>query len=194
MRDRSSGNINHEKRILGLFRSGDPSAVRALYREYAGYLTAVCARYISSDEDIEDILQESFLAILDDIPKFEYRGSGTLKAWMARIVVNRSLKHLRESRRMTFTDLTEDILTEVPDTGGMDGPDTGQMPPEAIHGLIRGLPDGYRTIFNLYVLEKRSHREIAGLLGITESTSASQLHRAKAMLATMIRNYQKDTQ
>ena len=172
-------------RILGLFRDGDPAASRALFEEYAGYLTAVCSRYLDNDADVEDVLQESFITIFEEISEFEYRGKGSLKAWMARIVVNRSLKHLRDSQRMVFMDIGDIDLPEEPDTES--------IPPGVIHELIRRLPDGYRTIFNLYVIEERSHREIAQLLGITESTSASQLHRAKAMLATMIKDYQNRT-
>ncbi|MBQ0043899.1 MAG: RNA polymerase sigma factor [Bacteroidales bacterium] len=177
-----------EKRILGLFKDGDPAASRALYDAYAGYLTAVCSRYVSNDADVEDILQESFLAIFKDISGFEYRGKGSLKAWMARMVINRSLKFLRDSRKVVFLDIDDQGVSEIPDE-----PDTESIPPGVIYGFIRRLPDGYRTIFNLYVIEGRSHREIAGLLGITESTSASQLHRAKAMLAKMIKDYQNST-
>ncbi|MCQ2144473.1 MAG: sigma-70 family RNA polymerase sigma factor [Bacteroidales bacterium] len=173
---------NEETRILELFRDGDPAASRALYDAYAGYLTAVCSRYLDNDADVEDVLQESFMAIFEAVPDFEYRGRGSLKSWMARIVVNRALKHLRDSRRIVFTDIGDIDLPEEPDTES--------IPPGVIHALIRRLPDGYRTIFNLYVIEERSHREIAKLLGITESTSASQLHRAKAMLAAMIKDYQ----
>ena len=174
-----------EKRILGLFRDGDPNASRVLYEKYAGYLTAVCSRYVADDNDVEDILQDCFLTIFSDIGKFEYRGEGSLKAWMSRVVVNQSLKHLRDSKRIVFTDLGAADLPEEPDTES--------IPPDVIYRLIRGLPDGYRTIFNLYVIEGRSHKEIAQLLGITESTSASQLHRAKAMLATQIIQYNNET-
>lgn len=172
---------NAELRILRLFKDGNPNATRALYDKYAGYLTAVCSRYVANDSDVEDILQDSFLTFISGIGAFEYRGEGSLKAWMSRVVVNLSLKHLRNSKRIVFSD--------IGDIDRPEEPDTESIPPDVIHQMIVSLPEGYRTVFNLYVLEGWSHREISQMLGITESTSASQLHRAKAMLATMIRNY-----
>lgn len=185
MRRIFSRHSDDEVRILELFRNGDPAASRALYDGYAAYLTGVCSRYVSGDENVEDVLHDSFIAIFRDIGTFEYRGKGSLKAWLARIAVNRSLKFLRDSRRMVISDIDDAGEVEVEDE-----PDTAFIPPGVIHDMIRRLPDGYRTVFNLYVIEECSHREIARMLGITESTSASQLHRAKAMLALMIREYQ----
>lgn len=174
-------NKDEERQILRRFEARDSDAPRILYEKYVRYLTAVCSRYVD-DEYVSDILQDSFITIFRGIPSFEYRGEGSLKAWMTRIAVNLSLKHVRQNSRMVFVDLgqAEDI----------DEPQTEEIPPDVLHGFIRKLPDGYRMIFNLYVIEGRSHAEIAQALGIKESTSASQLHRAKSLLAKMIREYQ----
>lgn len=158
--------------------------MRAVYSTYVRYLTAVCSRYILDAEDVKDVLQESFLKIFAGIGSFEYRGKGSLKAWLTRITVNEALKFLQRNSRIEYVDISGheyDLVEEEPD---MDS-----IPPSVIFRLIRELPDGYRTIFNLYVVENRSHKEIAGLLNIKESTSASQLHRAKALLAARIRQY-----
>ncbi len=174
---------DHELEMALRLRQGDCTALRAVYDAYARYLTAVCARYIADDDDVKDVLQEAFIRIYDAAESFEYRGSGSFKAWLTRIVVNQALKHLRDCKAV-FVPLSpqqEDLADE--------DPDTDQVPAEVIHALIRELPDGYRAVFNLYVLEQRSHKEIATLLGITESTSASQLHRAKALLASKINKY-----
>ncbi len=167
-------------------RTGDRSAQKTLYRLHIRYLTAVCTRYIINPEDVKDVLQESFMRIFSSLWAFEYRGPGSLKGWMSRIVVNQSMKFLERSGRMVFTELTSDTESSA----GYHEPDLDEVPASVIHGLIRELPDGYRTIFNLYVIEEKSHKEIAGMLNIKESTSASQLHRAKSMLAAKIKDYQ----
>lgn len=158
--------------------------MRAVYSSYVRYLSAVCARYIPNDEDVKDVLQESFLRIFDGIGSFEYRGKGSLKGWLTKITVNEALKFIRRNDKIEFVDIAshQDIQPD-------EEPDIDSVPSSVIFRLIRELPDGYRTIFNLYVIENRSHKEIAALLGIKESTSASQLHRAKSLLATKIRQY-----
>ena len=96
----------------------------------------------------------------------------------------RSLKFLQRSKRIKFVEISEQIheLSEPE-------PDIDSLPAQTLFELISSLPDGYRTIFNLYVIENRSHKEIAALLNIKESTSASQLHRAKSLLASRIKQY-----
>lgn len=174
-----------EERLLRLVRQGDHTAMRAVYTTYVRYLTAVCSRYIPNDEDAKDVLQDSFLRIFSSIATFSYRGPGSLKAWMTRITVNEALKHLQRECRISFVELSDKDY-EQPDTE----PDMNNMPPQEVFRLIRSLPDGYRTIFNLYVIEEHTHKEIARMLNIKESTSASQLHRAKNLLAAKIRQYQ----
>lgn len=138
------------------------------------------------DEDIKDVLQESFLKIFSSQSSFMYQGEGSLKAWMNRIVVNESLKWLKKNSRLETTALSDNEI-DIPD----EEPDTEGVPTDVIYQMIRSLPDGYRTVFNLFVIEERSHREIAEILGIKESSSASQLHRAKAMLAEKITQFRK---
>ena len=170
--------------ILRLFRNGDSAAPRLLYEKYSALLYSVCLRYVAEEMDAEDVLQESFITIFNRIGTFEDRGEGSLKAWMVRIVVNLSLKHLRNSSHFAFEDVDAmDIPYE---------PETESLGAELLMKFIRSLPDGYRAVFNMYVIEGMSHKEIAGVLGITESTSASQLHRAKSMLARMINKYREE--
>ena len=166
--------IRNEEQIIRLVQSGDTTAMRSLYNLHIRYLTAVCARYLARDEDVKDALQEAFLKIFSSIGRFEYRGEGSLRAWMTRIVINEALKLLRREQRID----TVDLRREHNDTADEE-PATEEIPAEALHEMIRTLPAGYRTVFNLYVMEQKSHKEIAALLGISESTSASQLHRAK---------------
>ena len=178
---------DNEFELLQLVRKGDSSAMKELYRRYIQYLTAVCSRYIITEADLKDVLQESFIKIFTSIDKFEYRGDGSLKAWMARIVVNESLKLLKSNERFDFVQNEWD-LPEVEHEEDNE-PDTDDVPAQAIQEMIRELPTGYRTVFNLYVFENKSHKEIASILNIKENTSASQLHKAKNKLAEMINAY-----
>lgn len=166
------------KRLL----SKEESAWKELFGAYSGTLTYVCSRYIISKDDVHDVLQNSFIKIFRSFDSFEYRGSGSLKAWITRIVVNESLKHIRQNP--DFTMVTDFEIPDVPDE---EEPDLNEISQAAIMKMIRALPDGYRTVFNLYVFENKSHKEIALLLGIAENSSASQFHRAKAMLAQKIK-------
>ena len=179
------GNELTELELLKLVRSGDSKGMRAFYERYAGYLTAVCSRYVVDRSDVKDILQEAFVKIFQRLDQFEYRGEGSVKAWVSRIVVNDSLSFLRSSSRLTFVD-------DLPDVPEDDEPSLPKVPPAVIQEMIKALPDGYRTVFNLYVFENKSHKEIASLLGIKEDSSASQFFRARATLAKNIKDYIKE--
>lgn len=175
---------DNEEQLLNLVKQGDPKAMRTVYATYVRYLAAICSRYIINDEDVKDVLQDSFLKIFSSITSFEYRGKGSLKGWITRITVNETLKFLQKNNRFEFVEISEQEH-DKPD----EEPDVDALPSSVLFQLIRELPDGYRTIFNLYVIENKSHKEIAKLLDIKESSSASQLHRAKSLLATKIRRY-----
>lgn len=162
--------------------------MKALYDRYAGFLTAVCSRYIENKEDVKDLMQDSFIRIFSSIGSFEYRGEGSLKAWMSRIVINNTLKYIRDNIQKGMISIDEDI----PDVPDEEIPEISEIPPSLIQEMIRRLPEGYRTVFNLFVFEGKSHKEIAMLLGIKENSSASQLHRAKALLAGWIREYRQN--
>ncbi|MDO4229678.1 MAG: RNA polymerase sigma factor [Capnocytophaga sp.] len=175
---------DHEYTLLRLVQKGDKQAMKEVYDSYIRYLTAVCSRYINDYEDVKDVLQDSFLKIFSAIGSFEYQGKGSLKGWMTKIVVNETLKFIKRNGQILFVELKQEkmnIIDEEPNTEG--------IPSSVIYQMIRELPDGYRTIFNLYVIEQKSHKEIAELLNIKENTSASQLHRAKALLADKIKQY-----
>ena len=179
-----------EQRLLKRIGEGNSAALRQLYDCYAGYLTAVAARYIPDEDALKDVLQDAFVKILTRVKNFQYRGEGSLKAWMTRIVVNKALDCLAMNKKYEslVTDVDDEVVGE--DVSSVNEPDdVDDVPMDIILEMIRRLPVGYRSVFNLYVFEGRSHKEIAKLLNIKESSSASQFHRAKAMLAREIKRY-----
>ena len=133
-----------------------------------------------------DILHDSFIKIITSIGRFTPRGEGSLRSWMARIVANESIDFLRNNARLLIVDDESSAMSMESE----EPPETDDIPPDRLHEMIRQLPEGYRTVLNLYVFEGMSHKEIAAMLGIKESSSASQFHRAKSILARKIKEYQ----
>ena len=174
-----------EQRLAERLRNGDNGAMREFYTLYAEQLTGVCSRYITDEDDMKDVFQESLIHIITHFSDFTYRGAGSLKAWATKTVVNESLRFLRDTKRHELLLLDQ----EVADGPEVDDPPISDVPPDEIHRMVSQLPTGYRAVFNLYVFENKSHQEIASLLGIKEKSSASQLSRAKNLLAKMIRQY-----
>lgn len=181
---RLNGGIT-ERELAEAVRRKEKPAMEMLYRRYIGLLSSVCYRYVPDKEDAKDVLQETFIRIFTSIGNFSYRGDGSLKAWMVRITVSRALNFLRDRHRLETVETDAsgmDIMDEPP-------PDAALLTDDELHEAVRSLPDGYRTVLNLYAFEGRSHREIAGILGIHEGSSASQYHHAKNLLARRIKEY-----
>ena len=184
------GSSNDEQRLAEQIRRGDNAAMRVFCSLYVPHLKAVCARYIVNQEDVRDVLQEILISIITHISDFRYRGTGSLQAWSMRIAVNESLNFIRKNRHHELALLkqdTDDIVEE-------EDPPIEDIPPEVIQQMVKQLPTGYRTVFNLYVFEDKSHQEIAQLLGISVNTSTSQLYKAKNLLAQMIQTYHDNKQ
>ena len=160
--------------------------MRRLYDSYAGVLAGICARYITDADDQKDVLQESLIQIYTHISSFTYQGRGSLQAWMARITLNQALMFLRAQASTTMMGEVENIADDT-----TDEPDVARLSAGEIMDMIRRLPVGYRTVFNLYAIEGKSHKEIAAALGIKPDTSASQYKRARTMLAQMIKDYKR---
>jgi RNA polymerase sigma-70 factor (ECF subfamily) len=163
---------------------GHPAAQKQLYERYQSGLFGLCLRYARSEAEALDFLQEGFIKIFRDLQDF--RGDGPLEAWMRRIIVNTAISKLRRkgwTREEQFN--WEAIPDEEPETEA-DGLDAEQL-----IQLIRELPDGFRTVFNLYAIEGYAHKEIAQILDIAESTSRSQYQRARRQLQERIRELEK---
>ena len=153
---------------------------RMLFDAYAGKMMSVCYRYAGNTHDAEDLLQEAFIKIYAHIHQFKWEGS--FEGWLRRIVVNTALKALQK-KRLHFTEINEAA------SGGLKiEPETySQLHTDQLMMLLKSLPDGYRVVFNLYVIEGYDHDEIAKMLNIQASTSRSQLVKARKMLQQMIK-------
>ena len=161
--------------LIGQCKKYDPRAQRELYDRYKARLMGVCRRYSASREEAQDILQEVFIKIFTRLGQLD--SSERLEGWMIRIAINTSVSHYHQSNKRLFDDIEnvsydngdyEIILAKISD--------------EFLIALINSLPDGARIVFNLFVVEGYSHAEIAGMMGISESTSRSQLVYAKKIL------------
>ena len=160
-------------------------AMSQLYQMYVEELSSVCYRYVSDDNDAKDVLQNSFVKIFTSLSTFEYRDESSFRGWMIKVVVNEALHFLRERKKLLFTKLHEADIQQSTD----EEPDSDSLSADELHQLISELPDGYRTVINLYSFEGYSHQKIAELLGITASTSASQLYYAKRLLSRKIKEF-----
>ena len=179
-----------EEDIAKGIRKGDNRAMRHFYAQYGGLLAAACSRYVNNDDDVKDLMQDAMVNIIQNIDNFTYKGKGSLRAWATRIVVNQALNFVKSQKR--FHDPFADKDLGNLSLADNDEPDISDVPAEVIHRLISQLPDGYRTVFNLFAIEGKSHKEIAALLGIKADTSASQFFRAKNILAKQIENYKRN--
>ncbi len=168
-----------ELALVDRLKTGDREAQKELYDRFAGHLMSLCQRYMGDRTEAEDLLHDSFLRIFKAVRGFEWRGEGSLRGWMDRVAVNLCIEHLR---RRTAKGVREVLLVGEPaDEPTLELLDCFSST-ELLEEVCR-LPEGYRTIFNLYYVEGLSHREIADLLGIKERSSSSQLARARASLA-----------
>jgi len=171
--------MTEEVILEGCLRN-DSVAQRELYNTYSPKMLAVCFRYAHSREDAEDMLQEAFIKVFTQLRTFENRGS--FEGWIRRIVVHTCINTLKKNKK--FNESVDLIHAASISIREETVPAVVQV--KQIVDCIRSLPIGYRTVLNLYAIEGYSHREIAQLLDIEESTSRSQFTRAKAMLEEML--------
>jgi len=179
---------NSEAALIQGCKEGNAVAQKTLYNRYAERLMILCLRYAGNKEDAKDMLMQALVECFKGIKNFEYRGEGSLKAWLKKVTVNQCLMQLRKQRELLY-ELDERMEEEVPEE--QDNCALTQLTVKEIMQWIHELPPGYRTVFNLYVFEDLGHKEIARMLGISESTSKSQLHKARALLQNKIAGSQR---
>lgn len=163
-------------------RAGDRRSQKAIYDLLSGKMYAVCLRYMGDRESAEDILQDGFVTLFSKIDSFS--GDGSFEGWARKIFVNTALMSLRKKDALKNSEdvdaawnITTDEPTAIQKIGYQD-----------LMKMISALPPGFRTVFNMYVIEGYSHKEIAEALGISETTSRSQLQRARALLQSKIKD------
>ncbi|MBK7410322.1 MAG: RNA polymerase sigma factor [Saprospirales bacterium] len=166
--------------IVERCKRGERQAQFELYRLYSQAMYNVCLRMIRNEPDAEDLLQNSFIDVFSNLESFRFESS--IGAWIKRIVVNNCINFLKK-RRLAFSELNEN-LTHVPDV--TPEPTEYPLSVDTVHHAINQLPDGYRVVFSLYLLEGYDHQEIGEILGITEATSKSQYSRARKKLKEIL--------
>lgn len=158
-----------------------------LYRRFSPKMYAVCLRYAGNSDDARDLLQEGFIKVYKNLHRF--RAEGSFEGWMRRVFVNTSIEYFRKkSIQLSSVSDKEENTIEDADISAIDA-----LAEKDIINIIQELSPGYRAVFNLYVVEGYSHKEISEMLGISEGTSKSQLARAKSVLQKKISQYLSDT-
>jgi RNA polymerase sigma-70 factor (ECF subfamily) len=152
-----------------------------LYHKFSPKMYTVCLRYSGNPEDARDLLQEGFIKIFKNLGK--YRGDGSFEGWIRRIFVNTSIEHFRKKVHLQSVSETQESTIEDKEWNVLDN-----LAEKDIMQMIHELSPGYKTVFNMHVIEGYSHKEIAEMLGINEGTSKSQLARAKTVLKKMVEN------
>ncbi len=161
-------------------KRGSTAAQECLFDRLSGNMLMLCRRYVKRPEDAEELLLDGFYKFFKNLPAFNYQGEAALYAWLKKIMVNECLMFLR--KKNVFTIVTESVAEEIILAEDV----LAKLSAEEIFNLVVQLPVGYRTVFNLYVIEGFEHKEIAGLMGISEGTSKSQLSKSKALLQKML--------
>ena len=151
-------------------------AQRYLYERYKRVMTGVCMRYADHFEEAQDMVQNGFIKVFKKIDTFS--GKGSLEGWIRRIMVNTALDHLRSNKAQRFNVSIDDVDHKIKKESAV----MGKLNADDLLQLIRELPAGYRTVFNLYAIEGYSHKEIGEQLNISKNTSKSQYSRARALL------------
>jgi len=166
---------------------GNRQMQEELYKRFSAKMYAVCLRYANNSDDAQDLLQEGFIKVYRNLHRF--RAEGSFEGWIRRVFVNSSIEHFRKkSIQLTKVSDKEESTIGDTDTTALD-----TLAEKDIINLIQELSPGYRTVFNLYVVEGFSHKEIADQLGISEGTSKSQLARARTILQKKVSHYLSDT-
>jgi RNA polymerase sigma factor (sigma-70 family) len=157
-----------------------------LYQRFAPKMYAVCLRYANNTDDAQDLLQEGFIKVFRNLEKF--RKEGSFEGWIRRVFVNTAIEHYRRKINLDTINEKEERTIEDGAWNILD-----HLAEKDIIQLVQELSPGYRTVFNMYVIEGYSHKEIGDILGISEGTSKSQLARAKAILQKKVLEFTDNT-
>lgn len=174
-----------ETQLIAALKRGESRAHEVVYERFSGKMLAVCTRYCANRDDAEEVMIDGFMRVFEKIEQF--REDGSFEGWIRRIMVTESLMFLRRNKQWRQEVSIEEVTTE-PDYVWAD---TAVNEHDLLR-MVNQLPDGYRTVFNLYAIEGYSHAEIAEMLGISEGTSKSQLSRARLLLQANLKKMEQE--
>jgi len=174
----SNQNIEDTDLINGCL-AGDRRSQKDLYDKFSGKMYAVCMRYMGNADDAQDILQDGFIKVYKNLDKF--RGEGSFEGWMRRIMANTAIEQLRR-KKLNFSTSEKEEQLEYKAPGAVDN-----LSEKDLLKIVSELSPGYRTVFNMYVVEGYGHKDIADIMGISEGTSKSQLARARMILQEKVK-------
>lgn len=181
--------VKHDqlKKVIQRCVGGKRSAQKELFDYFYGKMLGVCMRYTRDKDSAQEVCQEAFIKVFDKLSEFDFKGS--FEGWLRRIMVNASIDAIRKKQRMA-TSTDEDFLLETNSLYEEDNtvdPDLTKLKAKYALEAVQALSPAYRTVFNLYVIENYSHKEIADILGISEGASKSNLAKAKQNLRKMLK-------
>ena len=168
-------------RIIDKCKQGDRQAAEKIYQIFSAKMFALCLRFSKDRADAEDTLQDGFIKIFTSIG--QYTGKGSFEGWMTRIMINTAMEKFRKNSPLQIVE----ELPEIEDNEDID--EEVSIPEEVLADFVNQLPERYKMVFNLYVIEEMSHKDIAALLGINEGTSKSNLARAREILKRKVKEY-----
>jgi len=166
--------VTEEELIQGCLNL-DPNAQKQLYEKYSAKMFGVCLRYVKDYSEAEDVLVTAFMKVFDRL--VQYKGQGSFEGWIRRVTINEALTFLRKNRNM-YLEVEIEKVDKEPEFQKLEN----ELEVEDLLNMVKRLPEGYRTVFNLYAIEGYTHREIAKKLEINVNTSKSQLSRARKLL------------
>ena len=176
--------MGYNERLIRKCQQKSRKAFEELYKKFSPFVYGICLRYAKNRDEAQDILQDCFIKVMDKIGDFRFEGS--FEGWLQRMAVHESLNYLKLGRT-SFSEIDEDDAEAEDASADI----VSNMTAKELLDAISEMPDGYRTIFNMYVVEGYQHNEIAEILNITESTSRSQLKKAREYLIEIIKNNYK---
>jgi len=170
--------------IISACIKGNRLAQEQLYDKYASVLYGICLRYCKNRDEAQDVLQDGFIKIYSKMEK--YRGDGSFEGWLKRIMIHTALDYLKTKKNENIFSNFDGVIHDVFGETTTNTLDDDAFSEEQLLAFIQQLPEGYRIVFNLYAIEDYSHKEIAAMLNISESTSKTQLFKARNLLQRTI--------
>lgn len=172
--------ISDEKLVKGCLK-GDALYQKTLFEKFSPRMLGIAQRYTKNSDEAHDILQETFIKVFNNLIKYKHNGS--LEGWVRKICVNSSLDYLRKNKNLKFNDDVSELEYKLQST---ETNILEELAAEDLMGILSQLPEGYKAVFNLFVIDGFSHKEIAEQLEISVNTSKSQFSRARGLLKKII--------